>query len=67
MLIGWQVSASENNKGARAGDSKDQKQETPNDQLIRLDDLIPKKSVSGGRQFVFGETDTEPPTLNTKE
>lgn len=61
------MSASEENKGARAGDSKDQKQERLNDELIRLDDLIPKTSVNGGRQFVFGETDTEPPTLNTKE
>jgi hypothetical protein len=37
------------------------------DKLIRLDDLIPKQNVSGGRQFVFGETDTESPTQNTKE
>lgn len=61
------VSASKQNKGARADDSKDQKQERMKDKLIRLDDLIPKQSVSGGRQFVFGETDTESPNLNTKE
>lgn len=62
------MSASEEEKkGARADDPKDQQQETTKDKLIRLDDLIPKKGVSGGRQFVFGETDTELPTQNTKE
>ncbi|MFL6539758.1 MAG: hypothetical protein ACJ8HU_03265 [Chthoniobacterales bacterium] len=61
------MSASNENRGARANDSKDQQQENTKDKLIRLDDLIPKQSVSGGRQFVFGETDTELPTQNTKE
>ena len=61
------MSASKENKGARANDSKDQQQENTKDKLIRLDDLIPKQSVNGGRQFVFGETDTELPTQNTKE
>jgi len=27
--------------------------------LIRLDDLIPKKNVMGGRQLLFGATDTQ--------
>ena len=61
------MSASKENKGARADDSKNQKQDSMKDKLIRLDDLIPKQSVNGGRQFVFGETDTESPTQNTKE
>jgi len=61
------VSASKDNKGARAGDSKDQKQERTKDKLIRLDDLIPKQSVRGGKQVVFGATDTQSTTHNPKE
>jgi len=29
--------------------------------LIRLDDLIPKQNVAGGRQFLFGVTGTTQP------
>jgi hypothetical protein len=35
--------------------------------LIRLDDLIPKKDVKGGRQLLFGATDTTQTTNPTKE
>jgi len=57
------VSASKEKKGARAGDQKHQKQEHQKEKLIRLDDLIPKQSVRGGKQFFFGATDT---TTNPK-
>jgi hypothetical protein len=56
------VSASKQTKGARAGDSKNQKQEHEKPKLIRLDDLIPKQNVKGGRQLVFGATDTQQQT-----
>ncbi|MDQ6623020.1 MAG: hypothetical protein M3Y86_05985 [Verrucomicrobiota bacterium] len=61
------MSASKEKKGALAGDTKNQKQERAKDKLIRLDDLIPKQSVRGGRQFVFGETNTQQTTNNNKE
>ena len=35
--------------------------------LIRLDDLIPKKNVVGGRQSLFGATDTTKTTTSRKE
>jgi hypothetical protein len=43
-----------NNKKAKENASKDKKM-----RLIRLDDLIPKKNVVGGRQLLFGVTDTQ--------
>ena len=61
------MSASKPKKGARAGDPKNQKQEHEKPKLIRLDDLIPKQSVRGGRQLVFGATDTKPTTHKRKE
>jgi len=54
------VSASKQKKGAQAGDSKNQKQEGEKDKLIRLDDLIPKQNVRGGRQLFFGASETQP-------
>jgi hypothetical protein len=56
------VSASKQKKGAQAGDSKNRKQEPAKDKLIRLDDLIPKQNVRGGRQLYFGAS--EPQTNN---
>jgi hypothetical protein len=56
-----------NKKGAQAGDRKHRKQERQKEKLIRLDDLIPKQNVHGGRRLFFGATDTQPPTQNTKE
>ena len=53
------VSASKEKKGAQAGDEKDQKQEGSKDKLIRLDDLIPKQNVRGGRQIFLGASNTE--------
>jgi hypothetical protein len=61
------VSASKQPKGARAGDPKNQKQEHEKAKLIRLDDLIPKQNVRGGRQLIFGATDTNPTTTHKKK
>jgi hypothetical protein len=66
VLIGGKVSSSKDKKDARAGDSKNQKQRREKEKLIRLDDLIPKQSVRGGRQLVFGATDTQQPTKRQK-
>jgi hypothetical protein len=61
------VSASKQNKGAQAGDAKSQKQERSKEKLIRLDDLIPKRNVRGGRQFYFGSSNTETNNPKAKE
>ncbi|MEO8043621.1 MAG: hypothetical protein ABI674_01835 [Spartobacteria bacterium] len=44
-------------KHAPAGESKIQKRSRDKEKLIKLDDLIPKGNVSGGRQLLFGATD----------
>jgi hypothetical protein len=51
------VSAPKNKKNAPAGESGIQKQKRKKEKLIRLDDLIPKENVLGGRQLLFGATD----------
>ncbi len=58
------MSASKQPKGAQAGEIKNQKPGGKKEKLIRLDDLIPKQNVRGGRQFYFGSSNTE--TNNTK-
>ncbi len=47
------------NKKAKANASKNKKT-----RLIRLDDLIPKKNVVGGRQLPFGATYTQQTNQN---
>ncbi|MDQ3198613.1 MAG: hypothetical protein M3Q46_05395 [Verrucomicrobiota bacterium] len=42
-------------KNTPAGGSP--KQKRGKDKMIRLDDLIPKGNVSGGRQLLFGATE----------
>ena len=37
------------------------------EKMIRLDDLIPKQNVRGGRKLFFGATDTQQPTQTQKE
>jgi len=61
------VSASREKKGARAREPKHQKQEHQKEKLIRLDDLIPKQNVRGGRQLFFGASDTQQPTRKTEK
>lgn len=67
MLIERQVSASNHKKDAQAGDSKNQKPARAKNKMIRLDDLIPKQTVRGGRKLFFGATDTEQPTTKTQK
>ena len=53
------VSAPQNKKNApAAGESENQRPKRRKDKLIRLDDLIPKKDVTGGQKLLFGVTDT---------
>jgi hypothetical protein len=51
-----EVNAPKNKKNAPAGESVSQRPKRRKERLIRLDDLIPKQNVVGGRQFLFGET-----------
>jgi hypothetical protein len=54
------VSSPKNKKDAPAGDSLRPRKK---DKMIRLDDLIPKKNVLGGR-LLFGVSQTTQPTNN---
>jgi hypothetical protein len=60
------VSGLKDNKNAPAGESRIQRQKRRKEKLIRLDDLIPKENVVGGRQLLFGATDTTQ-TINPKQ
>jgi hypothetical protein len=51
------VSSPKDKKNAPAGGSSIHRQKHKKEKLIRLDDLIPKGNVSGGRQLLFGATD----------
>jgi hypothetical protein len=53
------VSAPKDRKPASADESGIQKPKRAKEKLIRLDDLIPKGNVTGGRQLLFGATDTQ--------
>jgi len=44
-------------KNAPAGESGNQRPKRRKEKLIRLDDLIPKKDVTGGGQLPFGVPD----------
>jgi hypothetical protein len=48
-------------------ESADQKFKRRKDKLIRLDDLIPKQDVKGGRQSLFGAPETRQTTNRTNE
>jgi hypothetical protein len=61
------VSAPKNEENASAGESENRRRKRRRDKLIRLDDLIPKKDVKGGRQLLFGATDTTQTANSTKE
>ena len=51
------VSAPRDKKNAPAGELGHQRPKRRKEKVIRLDDLIPKKDVTGG-QLLFGATDT---------
>jgi hypothetical protein len=61
------VSAPKDNKDVPAGESGIQKQKRKKEKLIRLDDLIPKENVLGGRQLLFGATGINPTINKQKE
>jgi hypothetical protein len=52
------VSQPKDNDSADAQEAETQKQRRKKEKLIRLDDLIPKGTVTGGRQLLFGAADT---------
>jgi hypothetical protein len=54
-------------KNAPAGESGNQRPKRRKGKLIRLDDLIPKQDVTGGRQLLFGVTDTTETTNQDKK
>ena len=60
------MSAPKIKKNAPPGESENQRRKHRKGKLIRLDDLIPKQDVKGGRQL-FGGTDTIETTKPTKE
>jgi hypothetical protein len=61
------VSAPKNKKNApAAGESENQRPKRSKAKLIRLDDLIPKKDVTGGQQLLFGVTHTIQPNEKGK-
>jgi hypothetical protein len=61
------VSVPKKEENAPAGESANQRSKCRKDKLIRLDDLIPKQDVKGGRQLLFGATETTQTTNLTKE
>jgi len=54
-------------KNAPADESGVQKHKRMNEQMIRLDDLIPKKDVTGRGRSLFGVSSTKPTALNKKK
>jgi hypothetical protein len=52
------VSSPKNKKNAPAGETASQRQLRRKEKMIRLDDLIPKKTVTGGRGLLFGASET---------
>jgi hypothetical protein len=61
------VSAPKDKKNVPAGESGIRKQKRKKEKLIKLDDLIPKENVLGGRQYLFGVIDTNQTTKKQKE
>jgi hypothetical protein len=52
------VSTPKNKKNAPAEESGSKRRKRTGDKLIRLNDLIPEKEVKGGRQMLFGVSET---------
>jgi len=61
------VSVSKNEENAPTGESANPRRKRRKDKLIRLDDLIPKQDIKGGRQVPFGATETTQTTNPTKK
>jgi hypothetical protein len=60
------VSAPKNKKNARAAEPTSLRPKRGKEKLIRLDDLIPKQNVIGGRKLLFGVTDETNTNINPK-
>jgi len=61
------VSAPKTKENAHIEELGNQRPKRKKTKLIRLDDLIPKQDVKGGRQLLFGVTGTIQTTNPTKE
>jgi hypothetical protein len=61
-----EVSPPKTKKNTSPEGSENQRLKRRKGKLIRIDDLIPKQDVKGGRQLLFGATDTTQ-TTNPKE
>ena len=61
------MSRSKDKTNVPAGESVIRKQKRKKEKLIKLDDLIPKENVLGGRQYLFGVTDINQTTNKQKE
>jgi len=61
------VSSPKDKKDAPADESEVRKQKRKKEKLIRLDDLIPKGDVSGGRQYLFGTSEPDQIAKKPKE
>jgi hypothetical protein len=59
------VSAPKNKKDAKSGNPKHSSSKRKKERLLRLDDLIPKQDVAGGRRMLFGVTDAIQTTKTT--
>jgi hypothetical protein len=55
------VNTPRDKNNAPAEESGSRRRKRSKDKLIRLNDLIPEKDVKGGRQMLFGVTDTTQP------
>ena len=62
-----EVSAPKNKKAAMSGDPKHPSSKRRKEKLIRLDDLLPKQNVTGGRRLLFGVTDAINTTNKPKQ
>ena len=58
------MSAPKNKKNARAAEPTNLRPKRGKDKLIRLDDLIPKQNVTGGRKLLFGVADETNTNIN---
>jgi hypothetical protein len=58
------VSAPKHKKTAKAVEPVSHSPKRRKEKLIRLDDLLPKQNVTGGRQLLFGATDAINTTTN---
>jgi len=60
------VNTPKSKKDAPAAQTESKRRKRTKDKLIRLDDLISDQDVKGGRQLLFGLTDTRQTTDNPK-